>query len=252
MVLHAHTCSIKAASDHHRASLPAWFFPFIQRHPIKSPSITSEQAVMRLLLFLLCIPALLYLCAALPPTPLTPLASLLPQPRNSQLRPLEVTSSTQFNTTTSHITTWPTHLPFRYALPGHKSTYFIVSSYMIPEPQFSSEVVLSTIISMVQRFNRGGEPGDTFTSIKLQEATPANVTWNFERERPYFIDRQTAVIVLNAVANMEVEYGVANLKNVLFQQNGRFYGTFNLTAESSPEAMLPHDWATQPVAIDTS
>lgn len=207
---------------------------------------------MRQLLFLLWTPTLLHLCAAFPLTPLTPLTSHLSQPRHSQLLPLEVTSSTQLNTTTSHITIWPTRLPFRYAFPDHKSTYFILSSYMIPEPQPSSELVLSTMITMVQRFHRDGEPGDTFTSIQLQAATPANVTWKFERERPYSIDRQTAVLVLNAVANMEVEYGVANLKNVLFQQNGRFYGTFNLTAESSPEAMPPHDWAIQPVAINTS
>ena len=195
--------------------------------------------------FFLSISTLLLSCAALPATPSTPLTFGLSQNHISHSLLLNDTSDVNLNTTIPHLTAWPVRLPFRYRLSGHDSSYFTISSYTIPQPQPSSDLVLSTIITMVQKLDRDGEPGDTFASIRLRAAAPVDVTWEFERERPFAIDRQTAIVVLNAVANLEIEYGVASLRKVIFQQDGFVWGSFNLTISTDSQA-------SNSVSIDTS
>ncbi|KAL2049791.1 hypothetical protein ABVK25_009886 [Lepraria finkii] len=186
--------------------------------------------------FLLSISTLLLSCAALPATPSTPLTFGLSQSHISHSLLLNNASDINLNATNPPLTAWPVRLPFRYRLPGHDSSYFTISSYTIPQPQPSSDLVLSTIITMVQKLDRDGEPGDTFASIRLRAAAPVGVTWEFEHERPFAIDRRTALVVLNAVANLEIEYGVASLWKVLFQQDGFVYGSFNLTIATDSQA----------------
>ena len=53
------------------------------------------------------------------------------------------------------------------------------------------------------------------------------------------ITREAAFVILGAMANVQTEYGVASLTNVLFQQNGIFLGSFNFTIKTDQPPIVP-------------
>ena len=57
------------------------------------------------------------------------------------------------------------------------------------------------------------------------------------------ITREAAFIILGAVADVQTEYGVASLTNVLFQQHGFFLGSFNFTIETDQPPIIPNQEA---------
>ena len=153
------------------------------------------------------------------------------------------------NTTASQQTTWPVHLPFRYPIPYYDSGYLIIPSYTTPQRPPKTDDVLAALIAMIQKLSRDGQPGDTFTSIRLRDPL---ATWEFSRERPFVIERQTAVVVLNAAKNLEIEFGLASLKNVLFQHKGIVIGSFDLNISTSSLSALRQSQGSQPVSLETS
>ena len=57
------------------------------------------------------------------------------------------------------------------------------------------------------------------------------------------ITREAALVMLGAVADVQTDYGIASLTNVLFQQNGFFLGSFNFTIETDQPPVLPNQEA---------
>ncbi len=73
-------------------------------------------------------------------------------------------------------------------------------------------------------------------SIVLQVG---EIEWSLTNERTFDITREAALIILGAVADIQADYGVASLTNVLFQQDGFFLGSFNFTIETDQAPVIP-------------
>ena len=65
------------------------------------------------------------------------------------------------------------------------------------------------------------------------------IKWSLTNERTMDITREAALVILGAVADVQTDYGVASLTNVLFQQNGFFLGSFNFTIETDRSPIIP-------------
>ena len=65
------------------------------------------------------------------------------------------------------------------------------------------------------------------------------IKWSLTNERTFSITREAAFVILGAVADVQTDYGVASLTNVLFQQNGVIPGSFNLTIETDQAPVIP-------------
>lgn len=65
------------------------------------------------------------------------------------------------------------------------------------------------------------------------------IKWSLTNERTMDITREAALVILGAVADVQTDYGVASLTNVLFQQNGFFLGSFNFTIETDQSPIIP-------------
>lgn len=57
------------------------------------------------------------------------------------------------------------------------------------------------------------------------------------------ITREAAFVILGAVADVQTDYGVASLTNVLFQHKGFFLGSFNFTIETDQPPIIPNQEA---------
>ena len=139
------------------------------------------------------------------------------------------------NSTNPSLDNWPVHLPLRFPIPNNPSCYLIVPSYIRPEPLPSEDEILNALSSMAQNLTKG-KPDQIMNSIALQVGMSK---WSLTNERPFDITRETALIVLGAVADIEREYGVASLTNVLFQQYGFFLGSFNFTIATDQASVTP-------------
>ena len=80
------------------------------------------------------------------------------------------------------------------------------------------------------------DPDQITNSISLQVG---QIKWSLKNQRTFDITRDAALIILGAVADIETDYGVASLTNVLFQQNGFFLGSFNFTIETDQPPVKP-------------
>ncbi|KAK0512080.1 hypothetical protein JMJ35_005208 [Cladonia borealis] len=80
------------------------------------------------------------------------------------------------------------------------------------------------------------DPDQIINSIALQVE---GIRWSLKNERTFDIMRDAAFVMLGAVADIEANYGVASLTNVLFQQNGFFLGSFNFTIERDQPPTIP-------------
>lgn len=54
------------------------------------------------------------------------------------------------------------------------------------------------------------------------------------------ITREAAFVILGAVADVQTDYGIASLTNVLFQQNRFLLGSFNFTIETDQPPIVPN------------
>ena len=80
------------------------------------------------------------------------------------------------------------------------------------------------------------DPDQIINSIALQVK---GKSWSLKNERTFDITREAALIILGAMADIEADYGVASLTNVLFQQNGFFLGSFNFTIGTDKPPTIP-------------
>ena len=85
-----------------------------------------------------------------------------------------------------------------------------------------------------------GRPDEILNSITLEVA---GIKWSLTNERTMDITREAAFVILGAVADVQTEYGVASLTNVLFQQHGLFLGSFNFTIETNQPPIIPNQEA---------
>ncbi len=168
------------------------------------------------------------------PTSALPLTFELPQ--NYSLPTLVQTiPGVDLNSTNPSLDNWPIHLPLRFPIPNNPSSYLIVPSYTRPEPLPSEDEILNATSSMAQYLSKE-KPGQIMNSLALRVR---GLRWSLTNERPFDITRETALIILGAVADIEMDYGFASLTNVLFQQNGFVLGSFNFTIETGQASVTP-------------
>ena len=168
------------------------------------------------------------------PTSVLPFTFELPQ--NQSLASLVQTiSSGGHNSSNQSIDKWPVHLPFRFPIPNNPSSYLIIPSYVRPEPLPSIDEILNALSSMAHYLSKE-DPDQIINSITLQVG---DIKWSLANERTFDIRRDAAFVILGAVADIEADYGVASLTNVLFQQNGFFLGSFNFTIGTLQPPAIP-------------
>ena len=138
------------------------------------------------------------------------------------------------NSSNQSIDKWPVHLPIRFPIPNNPSSYLIIPSY-VPKPLSSVDDILNALASMAHYLSMQ-DPDQIINSIVLEVD---GIRWSLENERTFDITRDAAFIILGAVADVEADYGVASLTNVLFQQNGFFLGSFNFTIETDQPPTIP-------------
>ena len=138
------------------------------------------------------------------------------------------------NSSNQSIDNWPVHLPIRFPIPNNPSSYLIIPSY-VPKPLSSVDNILNALASMAHYLSMQ-DPDQIINSIVLEVE---GIRWSLENERTFDITRDAAFIILGAVADVEADFGVASLTNVLFQQNGFFLGSFNFTIEKDQPLTIP-------------
>ena len=138
------------------------------------------------------------------------------------------------NSSNQSVDKWPVHLPVRFPIPHNPSSYLVIPSY-VPEPLSSIDETLNALASMAHYLSKQ-DPDQVINSIALDVE---GIRWSLENERTFDITRDAAFIILGAVADVEADYGVASLTNVLFQQNGFFLGSFNFTIGTDQPPTIP-------------
>ena len=138
------------------------------------------------------------------------------------------------NTSNQSINKWPERLPIRFPIPNNPSSYLIIPSY-VPKPLSSIDETVNALASMAHYLSLQG-PDQIINSIALQVK---GISWSLKNERTFDITREAALIILGAVADIEADYGVASLTNVLFQQNGIFLGSFNFSIGADKPPNIP-------------
>ena len=138
------------------------------------------------------------------------------------------------NSNNQSIDKWPVHLPIRFPIPNNPGSYLVIPSY-VPEPLSSIDETLNALASMAHYLSKQ-DPDQVINSIALEVE---GIRWSLENERTFDITRDAAFIILGAVADVEADYGVASLTNVLFQQNGFFLGSFNFTVGTDQPPTIP-------------
>ena len=200
-------------------------------------SWTSIVSVMQVMYCSIC-PTLIFSLinpfTAVLPTSALPFTFELRQ--NSSLPSLvQSISSVGFNPTNQSLDRWPVHLPIRFPIPNNPSAYLIIPSYTRPEPLRSIDDVLNALSSMAHHLSTG-RPDEVMNSIKLRVG---GIEWSLTNERTFDITREAAFVILGAVADVQTDYGVASLTNVLFQRNGFLPGSFNFTIETDQAPVIP-------------
>ena len=168
------------------------------------------------------------------PTSTLPLTFELPQ--NYSLPSIVQTiSKVDRNSSNQSIDKWPVHLPIRFPIPNNPSSYLIISSYARPEPLRSIDEILNAISSMAYYLSKE-DPDPIMNSIALQVG---GIEWSLTNERTFDITREAAFLILGAMADIQADYGVANLTNALFQHNGFILGSFNFTIGTDQAPVIP-------------
>ena len=148
---------------------------------------------------------------------------------------LQTISNVDRNSTSRSLDKWPVHLPIRFPIPNNPSSYLIIPSYVRPEPVLSIDRILNALSSMAHYLSKE-DPDQIINSIALRVG---EIVWSLTNERTFDITREAAFVILGAVADIQADYGVASLTNVLFQQNGFFLGSFNFTIETDQAPAIP-------------
>ena len=135
------------------------------------------------------------------------------------------TTNVHVNATDTRAAHWPVRLPFRWPVPDNPSTFLIIPSYTIPEPPPNEDEILQGLMTMAHHLGQG-QPRDITNDFTLQAS---GVSWTLRNERTFDIRRETALVILAAIFDIEVDYGCASLTNVLYQERGFILGSFNLS-----------------------